>query len=119
MTQPGETTGMTASDHVRAVLETTDRRLFDRVLINIGQANRLLPLYERDGAFQVPADLETVAAFGVTPLTGDFISEGHQVRHDTKKLAAAILQIADERAESSRLNLLLTSPMRRTATPLK
>ena len=119
MTQPGETTGMTASDHVRAVLETTDRKLFDRVLINVGQANRLLPLYERDGAFQVPADLETVTAFGVRPIPGDFISEGHQVRHDAKKLASAILQIAEERAENSRLNVLLTSSMRRAASPLQ
>ena len=119
MTQPGETTGMTASDHVRAVLEATDRRLFDRTLVNVGQANRLLPLYERDGAFQVPADLETIAAFGITPVTGDFISEGYLVRHDATKLAAAILRIAEERSESSGLNALLTSPMRRAASPHK
>ncbi len=119
MTQPGETTGMTASDHVRAVLEATDRRLFDRTLVNVGQANRLLPLYERDGAFQVPADLETIAAFGITPVTGDFISEGYLVRHDAMKLAAAILRIAEERSESSGLNALLTSPMRRAASPHK
>src|SRR5579872_7225400 len=51
MTQPGETTGMSASDHVRTILEATDRRLFDRALVNIEQPNRLLPVYERDGAY--------------------------------------------------------------------
>jgi uncharacterized cofD-like protein len=119
MTQPGETTGMTASDHVRAVFETTDRRLFDRALVNVGQANRLLPLYERDGAFQVPADLETISAFGVTPIVGDFISEGHQVRHDPKKLAAAILRIVEERNESYGLNALLSPNQRRTPSSVR
>ena len=119
MTQPGETTGMTASDHVRAVFETTDRRLFDRALVNVGQANRLLPLYERDGAFQVPADLETITAFGVTPIVGDFISEGHQVRHDPKKLAAAILRIVEERNESYGLNALLSPNQRRTPSTVR
>lgn len=114
MTQPGETTGMSASDHVRAVLEATDRRLFDRTLVNVGQANRLLPLYERDGAFQVPADVETIAAFGVRPIAGDFISEDHQVRHDSKKLAAAILEIVEERSENY-LNAFLPSNQRRAS----
>ena len=119
MTQPGETIGMTAGDHVRAILEATDRKLFDRALVNVGQANRLLPLYERDGAFQVPADLDTIAAFGVTPITGDFISEDHQVRHDTKKLAAAIMRIVEERNESYGLNALLSAGTRRSTTPAK
>jgi uncharacterized cofD-like protein len=119
MTQPGETTGMTASDHVRAVFETTDRRLFDRALVNVGQANRLLPLYERDGAFQVPADLETITAFGVTPIVGDFISEGHQVRHDPRKLANAILRIVEERNESYGLNALLSPNQKRAPLGVK
>jgi uncharacterized cofD-like protein len=119
MTQPGETTGMTASDHVRAILETTDRRLFDRALVNVGQANRLLPLYERDGAFQVPADLETISAFGVTPITGDFIAEDHQVRHDPKKLANAILKIVEERNDTYGLNALLSPGQRRTTSVSK
>ena len=113
MTQPGETTGMTASDHVRAILEATDRKLFDRALVNVGQANRLLPLYERDGAFQVPADLEMIGAFGVAPITGDFIAEGHQVRHDPKKLATAILRIVEERNDGYGLNALLAPVARR------
>src|ERR1700694_955849 len=114
MTQPGETTGMAASDHVRAVLEPTDRRLFDRTLINIEQPNRLLPVYERDGAFQVMPDLERVAAYGVNPITGNFISESHSVRHDPQKLAQAIINILVARAEANPLNALIPSNQRRT-----
>ena len=106
---------MTASDHARAIFETTGRGLFDRMLINTGQANRLLPLYERDGAFQVSADLEAVRSFGYIPLTGDFVSEGHQVRHDTNKLAAALFKLLDERSERYGLNALLGTAARRTS----
>jgi uncharacterized cofD-like protein len=115
MTQPGETSGMTASDHARAVLDATGRRLFHSVMVNVGQANRLLPLYERDGAFQVPADLDAIGALGWGALTGDFISEGHQVRHDANKLAAALLKVVDERNERTGLNALLGAPGRRSA----
>ncbi|HLW37045.1 MAG TPA: gluconeogenesis factor YvcK family protein [Candidatus Eremiobacteraceae bacterium] len=119
MTQPGETTGMAASDHVRAVLEATDRRLFEHALVNIEQPNRLLPLYERDGAFPVMPDLERVLSYGVTPVTGDFISESHSVRHDIKKLGQAIMEILVERAETRPLNSLLPSNQRRVPTPVK
>lgn len=115
MTQPGETTGMSASDHARAVWDATGRRLFDHMLINVGQANKLLPRYERDGAFQVPADVEAVAALGYGALTGDFISELHQVRHDANKLATALLKVLDERNERYGLNALLGSGQRRNS----
>ncbi len=119
MTQPGETTGMAASDHVRAMLEATDRRLFDRALINIGQPNRLLPLYERGGAFQVLPDLNRVVAYGVTPVTGNFISESHQVRHDVKRLAQAIIKILIDRAEPNPLSALMSANQRRVVPTAK
>lgn len=119
MTQPGETTGMTASDHARAIFDATGRRLFDRVLVNVGHANRLLPMYERDGAFQVPPDLETISACGFVPITGDFISEQHLVRHDATKLATALLKLVEERGERYGLNALLGSGQRRPAPAAK
>lgn len=119
MTQPGETTGMTAADHVRALLETAERQLFDRALINVGHANRLLPLYEHEGAFQVAADLEGIAACSVVPIAGDFVSESQQVRHDTSKLAAAIVRIVEERSEGYGLNALLSPNQRRPAPTLR
>lgn len=119
MTQPGETSGMSASDHVRSMLDSTDRRLFDRALINIEQPNRLLPLYERDGAFQVVPDLDNVVAYGVKPLTGNFISESHSVRHDTKKLAQAIMNLVLERSDAHPFNALLPSVQRRAAPVAK
>lgn len=119
MTQPGETTGMAASDHVRTVLEATEWRLFDRALINIGQPNRLLPLYERGGAFQVMPDLDRVITYGIKPITGNFISESHQVRHDVKKLGQAIMKILLDRADANPLNAFMPSNQRRAPATVK
>jgi hypothetical protein len=58
--------------------------------------------------------LDTIAAFGVRPIAGDFISEDHQVRHDSKKLAGAILEIVEERSENY-LNAFLPSTQRRAS----
>ena len=106
MTQPGETDGMTASDHARALLATSRGRLFDYALINIEQPHRLLRAYESEGAHQVTPDFDAVAALGVTPVPGKFVSEAQQVRHDTKKLAHAIIKLIVERGETIGLTSL-------------
>jgi len=41
MTQPGETDGLSAADHARALLNGTGKMLFDHVLVNIEQPQRL------------------------------------------------------------------------------
>ena len=100
MTQPGETDGMTASDHSRALLEPSHGRLFDYALVNVERAHRLLRAYESEGAHQVIADFDAIASLGVTPVPGKFVSEELQVRHDTKKLAHAIVKLIVERGDS-------------------
>jgi uncharacterized cofD-like protein len=100
MTQPGETDGMTASDHARALLAPAQNRLFDYALINVEQPQRLLRAYESEGAHQVVPDFDAVAALGVTPVPGRFVSEAQQVRHDTKKLAQAIMKLIVERGDT-------------------
>jgi len=99
MTQPGETDGMSASDHSKALLGTSRGRLFDYALINVEQPHRLLRAYESEGAHQVTADFDAVAALGVTPVPGRFVSEEQLVRHDTKKLAQAIVKLIVERGD--------------------
>ncbi len=106
MTQPGETDGMTASEHAHALLDCSRARLFDYALINIEQPNRLLRAYESEGAHQVAPDFDAVAALGVTPVPGKFVSETQQVRHDTKKLAQAIAKLIVDRGEAVGLTQL-------------
>jgi len=100
MTQPGETDGMTASDHVRVLLDAGDRRLFDYALLNVQEPRRLLRMYESEGAHQVAPDVDRVAGLGVTPIPGKFVSETQQVRHDPKRLAQAILKLVLEESTS-------------------
>jgi uncharacterized cofD-like protein len=110
MTQPGETDGMTASAHARELLAMAPARMFDFALINVEQPHRLLRAYESEGAHQVVPDFDAVAALGVTPVPGKFVSEALQVRHDTKKLAQAIVKLIVERGGSIGL-----APSRRPA----
>jgi uncharacterized cofD-like protein len=99
MTQPGETDGMTASDHVRALLAGGVGRLFDYALVNVQEPQRLLHAYESEGAHLVEPDFDNVAALGVTPIPGKFVSEAQLVRHDTKKLSEALAELIFERAD--------------------
>lgn len=94
MTQPGETDNFTASDHVRAILKHTDRRVFHYVLVNMIRPNKdLLERYERVGQRFVEPDSANIRSLGFRPILGDFISETDVVRHDPNKLAQAILRL--------------------------
>lgn len=96
MTQPGETDGMSASEHVRALLTATRQRLADYALVNVQQPHRLLRAYEREHAFAVTPDFDAVAALGVTPVPGRFLSETHVLRHDPERLGRAIVKLIHE-----------------------
>ncbi|MBV8365851.1 MAG: YvcK family protein [Candidatus Eremiobacteraeota bacterium] len=99
MTQPGETDGMTAADHVRALLRGTNRQVFDYVLVNVEQPHRLLKRYESERAFQVRPDVKAVSAMGVTPIYGKFVSETQLVRHDANKLAQSLMKLIIDKLE--------------------
>jgi len=103
MTQPGETDGMSASDHARALLGASGGRLFDYALVNVEQPHRLLRAYESEGAHQVAPDFDAIAALGVTPVPGRFVSEEQLVRHDRKRLAQAIVKLVVRRGDAAGL----------------
>ncbi|HOM80303.1 MAG TPA: YvcK family protein [Armatimonadota bacterium] len=96
MTQPGETDGFKASDHVRAVSEHAGRRVFDYVLVNERVPRRdLLAKYEVQGQVRVEPDVEKIRQMGFKCIVGDFISETNLVRHDPEKLARAIARLVE------------------------
>jgi uncharacterized cofD-like protein len=99
MTQPGETDGFTASDHVRAIEAHVKRRVFEYVLVNKARPSEdLLARYHKIGAEFVAPDCDRIAALGYTPITGSFVSESAVVRHDPDKLANAILRLWGDRS---------------------
>ncbi len=68
MTQPGETDGMTAADHVEALLANAGERVCDYVIVNDEPPSRLLTAYAQEGQVPVEPDLERIAALGVEPV---------------------------------------------------
>ncbi|HOJ21320.1 MAG TPA: 2-phospho-L-lactate transferase CofD family protein, partial [Armatimonadota bacterium] len=91
MTQPGETTGYTASDHVRALQKHGAGDCFDFVLVNTeppppDAAER----YRRTGAGPVAADLDAIAKLGYIPVAAPLLNMDQFVRHDPRKLANAL-----------------------------
>ena len=92
MTEPGETTGYTASDHLKAILRHGGEGLIDLALINTEPVPpHLVEAYAREGAAPVEADLDNVAALGITPLAEQLIVQNELVRHDAQELSRIVL----------------------------
>ncbi|MFP5502864.1 MAG: uridine diphosphate-N-acetylglucosamine-binding protein YvcK, partial [Candidatus Sericytochromatia bacterium] len=91
MTQPGETDGFAASDHVAVLHRFGGEGLCQSVLVNEALPWRLLEKYKAKDQHPVTLDWETLVAMGVTPVRGAFIDEAEAVRHNPSLLAAAIM----------------------------
>ena len=104
MTQPGESRGYTAADHLRALHEHAGRKLFDLVILNTRPvSSSLRRRYAADGAAPVVNDLAQVCALGVAPVLADVLVEDQVARHDSHRLAKLLLTLVkSRRVESSR-----------------
>ena len=95
MTQPGETDGYTAEDHLRAVMEHAGL-LVDVMVINGRRpSEQILNAYAAQGQIPVRFDTEAIREMGVQPFFGDIISEGNFLRHDSEALARTVFQLYD------------------------
>lgn len=96
MTQPGETDGMTAEDHLAEIAHLVGP--VDTVLLNREVGHRQASLYAAEGAQPVAYDLLGLLASGVKPVLGDFsLGDPTLARHDPEALAQALLEIVRER----------------------
>lgn len=94
MTQPGETDGYMASDHVRGLIKHTECKVFNNVLVNtVKPSAELLKKYESSNQCFVEPDLAKIKEMGYKPIPGDYISQSDVVRHDPDKLAMAIMRL--------------------------
>lgn len=95
MWQPGETTGMSASDHIEAIQRHAGGRLIDYAIVNTDQiADNLLVRYARERAMQVTNDLDKLKALGVQPVGMRLLAQGDKVRHDSDVVAVAAVELA-------------------------
>lgn len=90
MTQPGETDGFSALDHVQAI-EAHAGRLFDYVLVNTATApSEIAEKYALEGRYQVLVDKGALYARGYIPVAGDYLTRGDLARHDPVNLGRSI-----------------------------
>lgn len=98
MTQPGETLGFSAADHLAALTRIAGPGLVDYYLANSRPVSRSLRhVYDRDGAEPVHLHPAALRSMGVVPVERDLLREdprGHLIRHHDSKLARAVLRIA-------------------------
>lgn len=115
MTQPGETDGMTAADHVKALLANAGEQICDYVIVNDEPPSRLLGAYAQEGQVPVEPDIVRIAALGIEPVCAAVIGETEMVRHDPEKLASVVLGIVD-RTVADRATLVKPASAYRRST---
>ncbi len=95
MTQPGETEGYTVTDHVKAIWDHTSNDLFQYCLVNSGDIpEKAEERYQKDDAKLVLVDISKLKKMGIRLIENDLVGmkEG-LVRHDSDKLAQAVMDI--------------------------
>jgi len=108
MTQPGETDGYTAAQHVQAIIDHAGPGVIDYVVVNSQEvAQPLKDTYASQGAHPVIPDIEAIEALGVQAVEANIISETNLVRHDPVKLSRTIISMVyNLKANSERMRLL-------------
>ena len=95
MTQPNETLGMSAADHVSAITRHIGQGVITHVLLNSTPIPaQTLERYRESGAAPVEIDESELELLGVRPIHGPFLDASNVSRHHPGKLATAILRIA-------------------------
>lgn len=96
MTQPGETDGFKASDHLRAIIEHTNKDIIDACLINDAVVpEAALDRYQTEKSYPVAADIGAIKEMGPQVVAADLLSVNDYVRHDSVKLTRALIKLIE------------------------
>lgn len=93
MTQEGETETYTASEHVTALINHTNRNIIDGVVINSSEIHDqgMLDRYRKEHSIPVKADSDEIRAMGYKVFAEDIVSIKDYVRHDSHKLTQVLI----------------------------
>jgi uncharacterized cofD-like protein len=98
MTQAGETTNYTASDHVKAIYRHIGRGILHSIVVHnepIQKTKR--EKYAEENAEPVIYDIDKLLGLGLEIIEGDIVNREHQtVRHDTDKIAKLLYSLLEE-----------------------
>jgi uncharacterized cofD-like protein len=98
MTQPGETDGYSASEHVKAIFAHSSHKVIDYCVVNTAEVPKdILARYAKQGSYLVVNDRKKIEDMGYRVIEDDFgIIEDTVIRHDPAKLAKIILGLIEE-----------------------
>ena len=94
MTQPGETDGYGAYDHVQALINHMGKQFLDYVIVNEQSIMDLtLAQYKQKGAAPVAPDVDKIARLGIQVISKKLISDNDLVRHNPQKLTQTVISL--------------------------
>lgn len=96
MTQPGETEGFSASEHLRALQSATSPKIVDYIIINDERPTLLVERYAQERQEPVTVDSNELRELGVRERRSAVVSETDMVRHDSTKLARVVASIVED-----------------------
>lgn len=97
MTQPCETDGYAASDHLKAIIRHSTPEIINTCIINTGSIpENLLKRYGEEGAGIVAPDKDVINKMGYKVMAANIISAADYVRHDADKLSRLIMNMTGE-----------------------
>lgn len=111
MTQPGETDGFSAADHVAVLERYGGPGLVQAVLVNTALPQKLLARYAAQQQMPVQVDEAELQGRGLALIKGAFLEEGEQVRHAPGPLALSILEAWEQLSKASSLGRRPTGPL--------
>jgi uncharacterized cofD-like protein len=97
MSQPGETTEFTASDHVRSIHRHAKGMLLDYAVVNIRPITTAMKKrYASHAAMPVENDIDELFRMGVKVMAGKLARHGETLRHDPEATAEVVVKLASE-----------------------
>jgi uncharacterized cofD-like protein len=95
MTEPGETDGFSAADHLRAVASRLGRGVVEFCIVNSEPEPVLAQKYRRCGAEPVRADSRRIQSMGAASVEAKLAAvRGKKIRHHSEKLGRLIVALA-------------------------
>ncbi|MFA5157287.1 MAG: YvcK family protein [Candidatus Omnitrophota bacterium] len=97
MTQPGETDGYRASNHIRGLIAHAHPRVLDYCILNTGEiSSSILKRYAQEDSYPVINDTKNIENMGYRVIEDDIVITDDVIRHDPVKLAKIIFGVIEE-----------------------
>jgi uncharacterized cofD-like protein len=96
MTQHGETDKYSASEHLKAIVEHSNKDVIDACLLNNAEVPKdALGRYEVEESYPVLADVDKIKEMGYKYFATDLLGVTNYVRHDPVKLNQALIRLIE------------------------